>query len=125
DIEKGHVKAFIFVEDSIRFYSLLLPELYGEIMRQTHRLITEGTNDFQDLLKMRIRPKILLAENYEEAMEFYEKYKENVMGVISDIEFPRNGKLDKNAGFTFTEKITKEFPNMPIILQSSMECYGT
>ncbi|MHA1243204.1 MAG: PEP/pyruvate-binding domain-containing protein [Candidatus Heimdallarchaeota archaeon] len=123
DIEKGHVKAFIFVEDSIRFYSLLLPELYGEIMRQTHRLITEGTNDFQDLLKMRIRPKILLAENYEEAMEFYEKYKENVMGVISDIEFPRNGKLDKNAGFTFTEKITKEFPNMPIILQSSKQKY--
>ncbi|MHA1125712.1 MAG: PEP/pyruvate-binding domain-containing protein [Candidatus Heimdallarchaeota archaeon] len=123
DIEKGQVKAFIFVEDSIRFYSLLLPELYGEIMRQTHRLITEGTNDFQDLLKMRIRPKILLAENYEEAMEFYEKYKGNIMGVISDIEFPRKGKLDKNAGFAFTEKIMKEFPNMPIILQSSQQKY--
>jgi len=125
DIGKGDVKVFIFVEDSIRFYSLLLPELYGEIMRQTHRLITEGTNDFQDLLKMRVRPKILLADNYEEAMIFYEKYKENVMGVISDIEFPRNGKLDKNAGFSFTEKITKEYPNMPIILQSSKKKYQT
>ncbi len=125
DTKHGHVRVFIFVDDSIRFYSLLLPELYGELMRQTHRLTTEGTNDFQDLLKMRIRPKILLAENYEEAMIFYEKYKENVMGVISDIEFPRNGELDKNAGFSFTQKITKEYPNMPIILQSSKKEYQT
>ncbi|MHA2307709.1 MAG: PEP/pyruvate-binding domain-containing protein [Candidatus Heimdallarchaeaceae archaeon] len=123
DTKTGDVKVFIFVEDSIRFYSLLLPEIYGELMRQTHRLITEGTNDFQDLLKMRIRPKILLAETYEEAVSYYEKYGENVMGVIIDIEFPRNGKLDKSAGFSFAKKLTKEHSNLPILLQSTKEKY--
>lgn len=123
DTEVGQVRVFIFVDDSPRFYSLLLPELYSEIMRQTHRLISEGTNDFQDLLKMRIRPKILLAETYEEAMEYYEKYKSYVMGVISDIEFPQNGKLNKNAGFKFVEKIKKQSSNMPVILQSSKVHY--
>lgn len=121
DTENGQVRVFIFVDDSIRFYSLLLPELYGEIMRQTHRLITEGTNDFQDLLKMRIRPKILLAETYEEALVYYEKYKQNVMGIISDIEFPKEGTLEKHAGFSFVETIKEEKPNLPIILQSSKE----
>ncbi|MCG3225372.1 MAG: hypothetical protein H7645_00520 [Candidatus Heimdallarchaeota archaeon] len=123
DTKTGDVKVFILVDDSIRFYSLLLPEIYGELMRQTHRLITEGTNDFQDLLKMRIRPKILLAETYEEAASYHEKYGENVMGVILDIEFPRNGELDKSAGFAFAEKLTKENSTLPILLQSSKEKY--
>ena len=123
DTNVGQVKVFIFVEDSIRFFSLLLPEMYGEIMRQTHRLITEGTNDFQDLLKMRIRPKILLAENYEEAMQFYEKYKESVMGIVCDVEFPRDGVLDKQAGFAFVKTVTEDYPNMPIVLQSTKEKY--
>ncbi|MEE9410491.1 MAG: PEP/pyruvate-binding domain-containing protein [Candidatus Heimdallarchaeota archaeon] len=123
DTEKGNVRVFIFVDDSIRYYSLILPELYGEMMRQTHRLITEGTNDFQDLLKMRIRPKILLAETYEEASEYYNIYKENVMGIISDIEFPKNGVLEKNAGFSYIETIRKDLPNLPVILQSSQEIY--
>ncbi|NHJ84848.1 MAG: hypothetical protein FK734_05265 [Asgard group archaeon] len=123
DVKNGQVRVFIFIDDSIRFYSLLLPELYAEIMRQTHRLITEGTNDFQDLLKMRIRPKILLAETYEEGMRYYQKYKENVMGIISDIEFPKDGTLNKRAGFLLAKQIKKEFPNMPIVLQSTKEDY--
>jgi hypothetical protein len=123
DTDKGNVRVFIFVDDSIRFYSLMLPEVYGEIMRQTHRLISEGTNDFQDLLKMRIRPKILLAETYEEAVSYYERYKDFVMGVISDVEFPLDGKLNKNAGFLFAEKIKQEHPNLPIVLQSSKDFY--
>ncbi len=123
DTKAGKVKVFIFVEDSIRSYSLLLPEMYGEIMRQTHRLITEGTNDFQDLLKMRIRPKILLAENYEEAMKLYNKYKHSILGIVSDIEFPRNNILDKGAGFSFAKKVKEDYPNMPMILQSSKEKY--
>lgn len=123
DTKTGQVRVFIFVDDSVRFYSLLLPELYAEIMMQTHRLISEGTNDFQDLLKMRVRPKILLAETYEEAMEYYNKYEEYVMGIISDIEFPRNGELDKTAGFSFTAKIQEDWSNMPIILLSSKDFY--
>lgn len=123
DTQKGNVRVFIFVDDSIRFYSLLLPEIYGEIMRQTHRLLSEGTNDFQDLLKMRVRPKILLAETYEEALSYYERYKEYLMGVISDVEFPVDGKLNKNAGFLFAKKIQEENTNLPIVLQSSKEHY--
>lgn len=123
DIEIGDVRVFIFVEDSIRFYSLFLPELYSELMRQTHRLIVEGSNDIQDLLKMRIRPKIILAETYEEAMVYFKKYRKNVMGVISDIEFPKDGKVNKNAGFLFVKQITKEMSHLPIILQSTKEKY--
>jgi len=123
DVEIGDVRVFIFVEDSIRFYSLLLPELYSEIRRQTHRLMLAGTNDFQDLLKMRIRPKILLAENYEEAIRYYRKYQKNVLGVISDIEFPRGGALDKNAGFLFAQEVTKNNRNLPVILQSTKKEY--
>lgn len=123
DTQHANVRVFIFVDDSIRFYSLLLPELYGEIMRQTHRLLSEGTNDFQDLLKMRIRPKILLAENYEEALSYYERYKDNLMGVISDIEFPVDGKLNKDAGFLFAKKLKEENSNLPIVLQSNKEFY--
>ncbi len=123
DTNKGNVRVFIFVDDSIRFYSLMLPEVYGEIMRQTHRLISEGTNDFQDLLKMRIRPKILLAETYEEAVAYYERYKDFVMGVISDVEFPLDGVLNKNAGFLFAEQVKQEHPNLPIVLQSSKDFY--
>lgn len=123
DIKIGDVRVFIFVEDSIRFYSLFLPELYSELMRQTHRLIVEGSNDFQDLLKMRIRPKIILAETYEEAMVYFKKYQKNVMGVISDIEFPKDGKVNKNAGFLFVKQITKKMSHLPIILQSTKEKY--
>ncbi len=123
DTQHANVRVFIFVDDSIRFYSLLLPEIYGEIMRQTHRLLSEGTNDFQDLLKMRIRPKILLAETYEEALSYYERYKDYLMGVISDIEFPVDGKLNKDAGFLFAKKIKEENINLPIVLQSNKEFY--
>ncbi len=123
DTQNGQVRIFILIEDSIRFYSLILPELYGELMRQTHRLITEGTNDYQDLLKMRIRPKILLATNYEEAFEYYKKYKNYIMGVITDVEFPRNGKLDKSAGFSFIKMLNKSQQNLPVVLQSTSKDY--
>ncbi len=121
DIKLANVRVFIFIEDSIRFYSLLLPELYAEIMRQTHRLILEGGNDYHDLLKMRVRPKILLANTYEEALRYFNKYKKNIMGLISDVEFPKQGKIDKSAGFKFVKQIQKEIKNLPVILQSSQE----
>ena len=123
DIEIGDVRVFIFVEDSIRFYSLFLPELYSEIRHQTHRLIQVGTNDFQELLKMRIRPKIILAETYEEAIKYYQKYQKNVIGVISDLEFPKGGILNKNAGFLFVKQITKKNRNLPVLLQSTNTNY--
>ncbi|MHA1685036.1 MAG: PEP/pyruvate-binding domain-containing protein, partial [Candidatus Heimdallarchaeaceae archaeon] len=119
DIEVANVRVFLFIEDSIRFASLLLPELYAEIMRQTHDLLTEGTNDFHDLLKMRIRPKILLTDNYEEALSYYYKYKNNILGIISDVEFYHNGAIDKEAGFKLAELIREESINLPIAIQST------
>lgn len=117
----GDVRVIIVVEDSIRFYSLYLPVLYSEIMRQTHRLIHEGRNDYHSLLQMNSRPKVLLASTYEEAIQYYDKYKDYLLGLITDIKFPRGGKLDPTAGFDLVRAIRKDLPTLPIMFQSSDE----
>jgi len=119
DTKAGLVRVIIVVEDSIRFYSLYLPILYSEIMKQTHRLISDGVNDYHNLLQMRTRPKVLLAESYEEAMNYYTKYKEFVIGVISDVRFTRKGVLDKKAGIKFIKEIKTNNLTLPTALQSS------
>jgi len=121
DIELGDTRVIIIVEDSIRFYSLYLPVLYSEIMVQTQRLIAEGANDYLSLLQMRSRPKILLARTYEEAWSDYQKYQNHLLGMITDIRFPRKGKLDENAGFDLVKKVRSKGPTLPIMLQSSDE----
>ena len=121
DIQVGDVRVIIVVEDSIRFYSLYLPVLYSEIMMQTQRLISEGANDYLSLLQMRSRPKILLARTYEEAWAYYQKYQDHLLGLISDIRFPKQGELVDDAGFDLVEKIRQESPTLPIMLQSSDE----
>ena len=121
DIITGDTRVIIVVEDSIRFYSLYLPVLYSEIMMQTQRLISEGANDYISLLQMRSRPKILLARNYEEAWDMYQKYEDHLLGMITDIRFPRNGKLRDDAGFDLVRKIRKQAPTLPIMFQSSEE----
>ena len=121
DIEIGDVRVIIVVEDSIRFYSLYLPVLYSEIMLQTQRLISEGANDYLSLLQMRSRPKILLARNYEEAWEAYQQYQDHLLGIISDIRFPKDGELIEDAGFNLIEKIRRASPTLPVMLQSSKE----
>ena len=119
DTRVGLVRVIIVIEDSVRFYSMFLPIIYSEIMKQIHRLIAEGVNDYYRLLQMRIRPKILLATNYEDAMKYYNEYKQYVIGVISDIRFPRNGKLDEKAGLDFIKEVKKADYTLPIALQSS------
>ena len=121
DIITGDTRVIIVVEDSIRFYSLYLPVLYSEIMMQTQRLISEGANDYMSLLQMRSRPKILLASNYEEAWEMYQKYEDHILGMITDIRFPRKGKLEDEAGFDLIRSIRKKSPTLPIMIQSSNE----
>ena len=121
DIELADTRVIIVVEDSIRFYSLYLPVLYSEIMRQTQRLISDGANDYITLLQMRSRPKILLAKTYEDAWKDYEKYQDHILGLITDIRFPKDGKLDDQAGFNLVERIREEAPTLPIMLQSSVE----
>ncbi len=121
DTDTGDVRVIIVVEDSIRFYSLYLPVLYSEIMRQTQRLIHEGGNDYHSLLQMRSRPKILLASNYEEALADYSRYRDHLLGLITDIKFPREGVISDTAGFDLVRTIRKDAPTLPIMLQSSSE----
>ncbi|MGB2963050.1 MAG: PEP/pyruvate-binding domain-containing protein [Anaerolineales bacterium] len=121
DIKTGDTRVIIVVEDSIRFYSLYLPVLYSEIMLQTHRLIAEGANDYLSLLQMRSRPKILLASSYEDALADYQKYQDHLLGLITDIRFPKDDQLKEEAGFDLVRKIRQKAPTLPIMLQSSNE----
>lgn len=119
DIQKIGVQAILLVEDSIRFYSSYLPILYKHILKQSREFMTEGLNEHQKMLRMRGRPKIILATSYEEAIEYYEKYKNNLLGIISDISFPKNGERDPIAGKKLCEKVHAEDPNLTFLIQSS------
>jgi len=121
DTSYGDVRVIIVVENSIRFYSLYLPALYSEIMQQTRYLIHEGMNDYHSLLQMSSRPKVLLANTFEEALHYYEKYKDYLLGLIADIKLPRNGVIDDAAGFDLVRMIREEAPTLPVMFQSSNE----
>lgn len=112
------VQNIIFIEDNVRYYSSFLPIIYTEILRQSQQLIVEGMNLSHKFLRMRARPKILLCSSYEEAWEYYTKYKELVLGIISDISFPRGSKIDKKAGIKFAKAVKKEHGDIPILLTS-------
>ena len=123
DIEEVGAQAILLVEDSVRFYSSFLPTIYKLIFEQRNELMAEGLNDHQKTMTMRARPKILLAKTYDEAIILYEKYKNNLLGVISDVSFPKDGKIDKEAGIKLCCKIRSEINQMPILLQSSENTY--
>lgn len=112
------VRAIILVEDSPHFFSAYLPQIYTEILQQTRSLIAEGATADEKLLRMMSRPKILMAETYEDAVALYRRYRSNILGIISDMRFPRRGKLDPEAGFSFTEMVKKDNPDVPVLLQS-------
>ena len=97
------LQSIILIEDNVRYYSSFLPIIYTEIINQSQRLISEGINLTHKFLRMRARPKILLCSNYEEAWSYYEKYKEFILGVISDIDFPKNGVPNPKAGIEFAK----------------------
>ncbi|GAB4330011.1 MAG: PEP/pyruvate-binding domain-containing protein [Bacteroidales bacterium] len=119
DVQEVGVQAILLVEDSIRFYSSYLPNIYKIIFKQSQQFMTEGLNEHQKMLRMRGRPKILLATTYEEAIDYYQTYKQNLLGVITDLSYPRNGKEDKQAGVELCRLIKAEDPFMPLLLQSS------
>jgi len=112
------VRTIILVEDSPHFFSAYLPLIYTEILQQTRSLIAEGATADEKLSRMMSRPKILMAERYEEAVALYRRYRDNVLGIICDLRFPRGGKLDPEAGFAFTELVKKDNPDIPVLLQS-------
>ena len=118
DILVGGVQAIILVEDEPRFYSVYLPHFYTEITLQTGRLMSEGINLSHRLLRIRARPKILLAQTFEEAWELYERYASKVLGIITDVSFPREGELDFEAGIRLTERIRERDEDIPILVQS-------
>jgi CheY-like chemotaxis protein len=115
------VPVLLVVEDSVRYYSSFLPVIYSEVMKLTQNIVSEGVNLYQRLLRMRARPKILLATNFEEAWEYFSAYRNNVMGVISDVAFPlgEEGEASPSAGLDLAKRIRDARPDVPILLQSS------
>ena len=113
------VPVILVVEDNIRYYSSFLPVIYTELIGQSRRVIREGINVAHKLLRMRARPKILLASSYEEAERLVLQYRNYLLGVVSDVEFPRNGELSSEAGFELAHLIRDTVPDVPIVLQSS------
>ncbi len=119
DIEQKGVQAILLVEDSVRYYSSYLPTIYKVIFEQTYELMTEGLNEHRKTLRMRARPKILLAKTFDDAVALYQRYKNNLLGIISDVSYYRQGAKDKEAGIKLARLIREEGSKMPILLQSS------
>lgn len=137
DIQEAGVQLILLVEDSIRFYSSILPNLYSYILQQSLNFSTEALNPHAATLRMRGRPKVVLARTYDEAMELYMKYKDNCLGVISDVRFPLHAhpkhqrvmggsKEDKDpeAGFKLLEAIRQQDEYLPLIMESSETANG-
>jgi len=119
DIANGDVRSILLIEDSPRMYSVLLPLIYKEIMYQTKNLVNRSLSQSQRLLHLRGRPKILLTPNYETAQNFFKKYKDNMIGIISDVRFPRKGVKYSEAGLDFATWARELDPSIPILLQST------
>ena len=119
DIEEGGVQQIILVEDNIRFYSSVLPELYKFVLQQSMEFATEALNEHQRTLRMRGRPKIVLARTYEEAIDLYDRHPNNVLGVITDARYPRGGVVDPQAGVQLLAELRKRDPFLPLILESA------
>ena len=119
DTSSAGIRVILFVEDSPIYISSLLPLLYKEVVSQTQAVLEEGLNEEHRLLTMRARPKILVAEDYEEALRIYETYQPYILGVISDVRYPRNGRPDDSAGVDFLKRIKRERFDIPLLLTSS------
>ncbi len=119
DINHVGVQMILLVEDSIRFYSSALPLLYKFLLKQSQIFSTEALNEHEQMLRMRGRPKVMLARDFEEAVDIYSRYKENVLGVISDVSFKHRGEKDRQAGIKFARYLRGRDPYLPIILESS------
>ena len=113
------VPVILVVEDNIRYYSSFLPAIYTELITQSRRVIREGLNVAHKLVRMRARPKILLASNYEDAVREVMKHRDYLLGVVSDVEFPLGGELSAEAGFELARLVRDKVPDVPIVLQSS------
>ena len=116
---KAGVQMILLVEDNVRFYSSILPNLYQFVLQQSLAFATEALNSQLETLRMRGRPKIVLARSYEEAWYLYDRYSDNTLGVISDCRFPRSGQLDELAGIHLLKAIRERDEFIPLIMESS------
>lgn len=121
DVNEVGVQTILLVEDSTRFYSSYLPILYKIIFQQSREFMTEGLNEHQKMVRMRGRPKILLAKDFEEAEYFYATFKNNLLGIITDMSFSKNGATDPEAGLKICKMARKDDEMIPVLIQSSDE----
>ncbi|MFC2079877.1 PEP/pyruvate-binding domain-containing protein [Bacteroidota bacterium] len=120
DTRIGMVKVILLVEDSEKYYSRYLPLLYNIVLEQTKRIIDDvSTDDLFKVLRLRARPKILLASNYEDALEVMEKQMDNLLCLISDVKFMKDGVMDENAGFSLVKHVKGLNKGLPTVIQSS------
>jgi len=119
DTRVADVGVIIVVEDSVRFRSAILPLIYSQLVRQTRAVMADGLNHMDKLLRLAARPKILVAETFEQGLELYNRFRKHLFGVITDVSYPRGGRQDSQAGITFIRHIRGEMPDVPALLQSS------
>ncbi len=119
DINEVGVQMILLVEDSVRFYSSILPHIYKFLLKQSLVFSTEALNEHEQMLRMRGRPKVMLARDYEEAVRLYEKFGQNMLGVISDVSFKHEGVKDSHAGLKLAHYLRERDRHLPIIIEST------
>jgi len=121
DTRVGYSRIILLVEDSAKYYSRYIPLLYHCVMEQTRRIIEDVStmDELYKVLRLRVRPKILMASNYEQAIQIFNKYKEFFLCLITDVKFDKNSKFDEKAGFELVSYVKSEIPDLPTIIQSS------
>ena len=119
DIQVGDVRVIILVEDNPRYYSTILPMMYKEIVFHAKSLLGSNFGNLDRTFYMRSRPKIMLAKNYEQGIKLFNKYQSNLIGVITDLRFPKKGVVDKMAGLKLAKKIREKEKSIPILIQTT------
>ena len=124
DVKLGNISVILLVENSVKYYSKYLPLLFSEVVTQTQKLIESESDDKEMgvVMKIRVRPKVILVTNYEDAQAYVDKYHKNIIGVISDVKYNRNGKDDENAGIELIKYVHSKDLKIPCLLQSHDEC---
>ena len=124
DTQTMGVQVILVIEDNVRYYSSFLPVIYAELLHHSRRLVSEAVNVSDKIMRMRARPKILLCGSYEEAWQAFTQFQDDVLGVISDIEFPANGEPSLTAGLDFARRVRARWPDVPVLLQSSNRAHA-
>ena len=117
DFNIADIRSILVVEDDPRQYSITLPFLYQTMLKYVRSLIDNRLSDIDKMFLFRARPKIILLSDYDDAVNFYEKFSNNIIGIVSDVRFPVKGAIDDKAGIRFVNHVRKKSKNIPIVLQ--------